>query len=183
MCPPYYYYASYLKDYLRSRVGQWRRVFCKAYYYFLIPASKNATIRNAMLHLFGGSRTEIGHLEWFPPVLGMCVGVINDLHCFVWIVYLLLDIRRYGMTKNFNLQFCLEGSSKVIIFETLFSLLDIALNSRFETDQIFLKHNFEIWICFSIFPDRKDEGDDEQNFGHFLRLVTRNDDIFQLSFW
>ena len=74
--------------------------FCKAYYYFLIPASKNATIHNAMLHLLGGSRTEIGHLEWFPPVLGMCVGVINDLHCFVWIVYLLLDMYQIGKDKN-----------------------------------------------------------------------------------
>ena len=49
------------------------------------------------------------------------------------------------------LQLCLEGSSKVMIFETLSALLDIPLTFRFETDQI-LKMKFNpICIYSAIF--------------------------------
>ena len=61
-------------------------------------------------------------------------------------------IRRFEMTKKFNLRFCLQSSTKVTIFKTLLALLDITSMSRFETDRIFLKRNFKIWILFFHFP-------------------------------
>lgn len=54
--------------------------------------------------------------------------------------------RRFEMTKKFDLRFCLQGSTKVTIFKTLSALLDITSMSRFETDRIFLKCNFKIWV-------------------------------------
>ena len=56
------------------------------------------------------------------------------------------------MTKKFNLRFCLQSSTKITIFKTLLALLDITSMSRFETDRIFLKRNFKIWILFFHFP-------------------------------
>ena len=56
------------------------------------------------------------------------------------------------MTKNFNLQFCLEGSTTIMMFESFFAFGHDICKSIFETDQIFPKRNYKIWISFSIFP-------------------------------
>ena len=57
---------------------------------------------------------------------------------------MMMKARRFEKTKNVNVLFCLQSSSKVIIFETLLALLNIPSMSRFETDRIFLKNNFNI---------------------------------------
>ena len=67
-------------------------------------------------------------------------------------ILLTMCARRHGMTKNFNLQFCLQGSTTVMMFERVFAFVHDIWKSIFETDQIFLKRNYEIQIAFSIFP-------------------------------
>ena len=42
--------------------------------------------------------------------------------------------RRFEMTINENVPFCLQSSTKVMVTETLPALLDIPPKSRFETD-------------------------------------------------
>ena len=52
--------------------------------------------------------------------------------------------RRLEMIEKRNLRLCLQGSSEIMLFETILALLNNRTKSRFDTDQIFLKSNFRI---------------------------------------